>query len=59
MIKNEELNNQKSCLNQAHSDEPIFTLRANDELAPDVVRVWAGRYLKKHRDAGQTAYHGQ
>lgn len=42
--KRNELANPKSCLNQASDDEPIFTLRAHDELAPGIVRYWAGRY---------------
>ena len=29
------------CYRNAADDEPIFTLRANDELAPVMVRVWA------------------
>ena len=33
------------CHGAAAADEPIFTLRANDPLAPDLVREWAARYL--------------
>jgi hypothetical protein len=44
MIKSEELKRPESCLNMARSDEPIFVLRANDELAPTVVRRWATEY---------------
>jgi hypothetical protein len=44
MLKRDELANPKSCLNQAADDEPIFTLRANDELAASIVRSWAGHY---------------
>jgi hypothetical protein len=40
-----ELSDQKSCLNKAHDDEPVFVLRANDELAPGLVRQWANAYL--------------
>ena len=29
------------CFNKADPDEPIFTLRAKDPLAPTVVRIWA------------------
>lgn len=46
MKKQQELFNQNSCLNKAEDDEPIFVLRANDELAPIVVRLWAGAYLE-------------
>lgn len=28
------------CYAAAAPDEPIFTLRANDELAPYIVRIW-------------------
>lgn len=34
-----------SCLTNANADEPVFLLRANDELAPLVVRRWAYKYL--------------
>lgn len=30
-----------SCYEKASSDEPIFVLRAQDQIAPIVVRVWA------------------
>jgi hypothetical protein len=43
MIKSKELAGP-SCLTSAADDEPLFVLRANDELAPDVVRSWANRY---------------
>jgi hypothetical protein len=29
------------CLKNAADDEPIFVLRAQDNMAPDTVRVWA------------------
>ncbi len=28
------------CLAKAAADEPLFVLRAQDELAPTVVRIW-------------------
>jgi hypothetical protein len=31
------------CLAKAADDEPIFILRAQDKLAPDLVRAWAIR----------------
>jgi hypothetical protein len=31
----------KGCLGKAADREPVFVLRAQDKLAPDVVRVWA------------------
>lgn len=39
--KHTELNDEKSCLSRAEMDEPIFILRANDPIAPIVVRLWA------------------
>jgi hypothetical protein len=42
--KIDELKMERSCLNKAADDEPLFVLRANDELAPAIVREWATRY---------------
>jgi hypothetical protein len=44
MIKSKEIAGP-SCLTSAADDEPVFVLRANDELAPQIVRCWAERYL--------------
>lgn len=30
-----------SCLKKGAPDEPIFVLRAQDKLAPNLVRMWA------------------
>jgi hypothetical protein len=35
------------CRDNAAADEPIFTLRAHDELAPDTVRFWAERAISE------------
>lgn len=49
------------CFKKAADDEPIFVLRATDNLAPDTVRAWAssarcrGVNLKKVKDALQVA----
>ena len=43
MRKSDELKGP-SCLTNAADDEPLFVLRANDELAPHMVRIWAERY---------------
>lgn len=53
MIKSRELTIPTSCLNQAKLDEPVFVLRANDELAPKVVEAWAQAYeiTKRSRQA--------
>lgn len=45
MIKRKELKGP-SCFTAAEKDEPLFVLRANDELAPEIVRRWASRYRK-------------
>lgn len=42
--KREELANPNGCLNMAADDEPIFVLRANDELASIVVQYWTRVY---------------
>lgn len=46
MIKTDEIQDPNSCLNQAQFDEPLFVLRANDELAPAAIRDWAKRYAQ-------------
>jgi hypothetical protein len=43
MIKSLELTGP-SALTRAADDEPLFVLRAHDQLAPDLVRAWAERY---------------
>lgn len=37
--------NGPSCLTRANEDEPVFVLRANDALAPPMIRRWAHAYL--------------
>ncbi len=53
MIKSRELVGP-SCLTNAKDDEPLFVLRANDELAPDLVREWAARYATSKRSQSGT-----
>lgn len=43
MIKSKEIEGP-SCLTQAADDEPLFVLRANDELAAIIVHEWVQRY---------------
>jgi hypothetical protein len=43
LIKSQELAGP-SCLTAAADDEPLFVLRANDELAPAVVVEWVRLY---------------
>lgn len=38
-IKSEEL--KSGCIAKAADDEPVFVLRAQDKLAPALVRAWA------------------
>lgn len=42
--KPNEILNPESCWNKAADDEPLFVLRANDELAPNLVIMWASKY---------------
>jgi len=61
MIKSEEIINANSCLNKASDSEPVFVLRAQDALAPQVIRHWAykalqmGTPLEKVREALNSA----
>lgn len=40
MLKHLEITDPHSCLNSAADDEPVFTLRAHDPLAAEVVGFW-------------------
>ncbi len=40
-----------SCLNKANFGEPVFLLRAQDEFAADLVRLWANRVEEAGGDA--------
>lgn len=42
-----------SCLTNAEDDEPIFTLRANDELASYIVRRWADVYREQKKSTSK------
>jgi hypothetical protein len=37
----EKLADGRGCLGRADDDEPLFILRAQDRLAPTLVRLWA------------------
>lgn len=52
-LKKNELRNPKSCLNSARNDEPIFVLRANDELAAFIVEKWAAEYKASKEALGE------
>jgi hypothetical protein len=51
-LKRVELTNPHGCLGAAADDEPIFVLRANDELAPHTVRRWAWDYRQRKKLEG-------
>lgn len=43
-VKKEELEKAlrgEGCLGKAADDEPVFILRAQDKLAPEIIREWA------------------
>lgn len=40
MFKQDELLNEKSCLNRAKIEEMVFTLLARDICAPATIRFW-------------------
>lgn len=53
MKKKDEIAKLSSCLNRAEEEEPLFVLRANDELASLAVLLWAGHYrIKKMQEQG-------
>lgn len=55
----EELLSGPSCLTNALPDEPLFVLRANDELAQEIVYEWAQRYRALKTRDGQDLSHMQ
>lgn len=55
MTKAEELKavaRGEGCLGRSQDDEPVFILVARDQLASDVVRWWAERFLALRMDFG-------
>lgn len=40
-LKVVEIEDAGSCWNKASDCEPIFILRAQDKLAPEIIRAWA------------------
>lgn len=46
MIKRDELNDPRSCLNKAKPDEWLFVLLGRDWAAGDTVRYWVSRRLE-------------
>ncbi len=45
-----------SCYEKAAPDEPIFVLRAQDFLAPEIVREWAYRAAVDRMEDWQIAH---
>jgi len=43
MLKEQEIDNLVSCLNQAAMDEPLFVIRGKDITGGDTVREWTRR----------------
>lgn len=48
MLK-EDMIRGPSCLTNALPGEPVFLLRANDELSPRVILMWAALYAEQKR----------
>ena len=48
--KGRALEDENSCLNKAAGDEPIFVLRASDELAPKTIMAWVSWLRAQHGD---------
>lgn len=48
MQKRLELAKDFSCLNRAGAEEPIFVLRAKDEVGAATVRLWAAAAVGVH-----------
>ena len=46
-----QIKEKDSCLGNIEEGEPIFVLRAQDELAPDVVAYWLEAWLVLAADA--------
>lgn len=44
------------CFAKAADDEPIFVLRGQDKLAPELVREWARRFATHHLYMQQGTY---
>lgn len=46
--KKEELESTTGCLAKCANDEPIFVLRAQDVLAPGIIRAWVAQVSRQH-----------
>lgn len=50
MRKRDELTNPNSCLNKAGDDDMIFVLIPSDEDAPDTIRDWVRRRIRRGKN---------
>lgn len=50
MRKRDELTDPNSCLSKARDDEMIFVLLAHDEDAPDTIRDWVARRIRRGKN---------
>lgn len=50
MKKSDELNDPQSCLNKAGDDDWIFVLIPEDEDAPDTIRDWIARRIRRGKN---------
>jgi hypothetical protein len=50
MRKKDELTDPNSCLSKARDDEMIFVLLARDEDAPDTIRDWVARRIRRGKN---------
>lgn len=58
MRKDQEIADSNSCLNRASGDEPVFVLRAKDDLGLSTVANWIRRAqaLGVHQDKMEEAH---
>lgn len=50
MRKRDELSDPNSCLNKARDDERLFVLLARDEDAPETIRFWIAKRIKRGKN---------
>ena len=51
MIKRDEIEDQKSCFNNAHEWERLFVLLARDPAAPVAIRAWIAERIRLGKNA--------
>jgi hypothetical protein len=50
MRKRDELTNPQACMARARDDEMTFVLLARDEDAPDTIRDWIARRIRRGKN---------